>query len=504
MATETALPKTSAVGMPIREDRLLDLRSTPAVALIACSVVASMVCFLDASVVNVAVPAIGRDLQAGVSGLQWTLTSYLLTVASLLLLSGALSDRFGRGRLLAAGLCVMLVGSVLCALAPSIGALIVARVVQGAGAALVVPSSLALLNGTLRPEDRARGIGLWAGLATIGTTVGPYVGGWLVDVASWRAVFLLNLPLIAVALAVLRHVPETDDEPRPLSLDIGGAVLTVVGLGALIYALTQGPAAGWSSVKIVVPATIGIAALVALLPVERRLRAPMIRLSLFASHQFDAINAATILFYGALSAASYLVIVELQLRLGYSAAQAGAALIPESAVFLVIAPISGTLVSRRGPRWLMVAGILVVAGAFAWLAQAQPGSGYAQAILPGVLLWGLGIGLAVTPLTASVLAAVGDADLGEASAVNDAASRIGGVIAVAVVPALIGAAGGSLTHDLSHGYRTAMLVMVGLCVAAAAVTAAFVSDERVAGPRIVPHPVTNACALPVSTATEES
>jgi EmrB/QacA subfamily drug resistance transporter len=420
-------------------------------------------------------------------------------VAALLLLSGALADRFGRRRLLAVGLMVMLGGSVLCSVAPSVGALIGARIIQGLGASMVVPSSLALLNGTLRVSDRARGIGVWAGLATLGTTVGPYAGGWLVDHTSWRAVFLLNIPLIAGGLVVLGRVPASGTAPRPLSLDVGGALLAVVGLGALIYALIAGPGAGWLTARIVVAGVVGVACLAALVPVERRLRAPMIRLSLFRSRQFDAINATTVLFYGALSAAGYLLIIQCQLRLGYSATQAGAALIPESVVFLLIAPLSGALVSRLGPRWLMVVGILIVAAGFVWLSQAHPGDDYVSAILPGALLWGLGVGVAVTPLTAAVLAAVNDRDLGEASAINDAASRVGGVIAIAIVPALIGATGGTgLGHALAGGYEAAMIVMAGLCVGGALITALFVSDAaRADGPQLAPHPRTHGCALPV-------
>ncbi len=209
-----------------RRDSLVALRSGVGMALIAATVLASLIGSLNASVVNVAVLAIGRNLHAGVASLQWTLTSYLLAVAALLLLSGALADHFGRRRVLAAGLAVMLAASVACAAAPSVGMLVAARVVQGAGAALVVPSSLALLNGTLRPSDRARGIGIWAGLAALGTTVGPYAGGWLTDHVSWRAVFLLNPPLILAGLLVLRYVPETDKARRPLSLDVAGVLLT--------------------------------------------------------------------------------------------------------------------------------------------------------------------------------------------------------------------------------------------------------------------------------------
>jgi EmrB/QacA subfamily drug resistance transporter len=474
------------------------LRSATGTALIAATVLASMIAFLDAFVVQVAVPAIGRDLHAGVATLQWSVTGYLLTAAALLLVSGALADRFGRRRVMAGGLLVMLTGSTLCALAPSIGALIAGRVVQGVGAALVVPSSLALLNGTLRPADRARGIGVWAGLATIGTTVGPFAGGWLVDNASWRWVFLLNVPLIVAGLIVLRHVPENGDTRSTLSLDVLGGLLAVVGLAGVIYALTDGPAHGWASASVAIIAAIGVLALAALVPVERRVRAPMLRLSLFASRQFDAINGTTVLLYGALSAAGYLLVLQCQLQLGYSPTQAGAALIPESAVFLAVAPLSGALVARVGPRVLMVAGILAVAAAFAWLSAAEAGASYAGAILPGVLLYGLGLGLAVTPLTAAVLAAVADADLGEAAAVNDAAARVGALLAVALVPALIGATGGSsLGQALADGYRPAMLAAAALSVAAAIVTAIFVSDDRAPAPRLAPPAPHHACAPPI-------
>jgi EmrB/QacA subfamily drug resistance transporter len=478
---------------------LVALRSATGIALIAATVLASAVGSLDANVIKVAVPAIGQDLHASVATLQWTLTSYLLVVAALLLLSGALGDRFGRRRVLAVGLLVMLVSSVLCAVAPSAGALIGARVVQGIGGALVVPNSLALLNGTLRKSDRARGIGIWAAIETLATTVGPYVAGWLVDQGSWRAVFLLNLPLILAALLVLTQVPESSDARRALSLDVFGALLALIGLGGVIYALTAGPASGWLSLPVLIATAVGALSLAALVPVERRLRAPMLRLSLFVSRQFDAINVATVLLYGALGAASYILFLQFELRLGYSAAQAGAALIPESAVFLVIAPLSGALVSRVGPRRLMVSGILMVAAAFIWLSGAHSGGSYTTTILPPVLLWGLGIGVTVSPLTAAVLAAVDDADLGEASAVNDTAARLGGVIVVALVPVLIGASDGSgLGHALVRGYQPAMITLGAICVAAALVAAVFVSDDRrVAAGKPAPAPRDHGRGLPV-------
>jgi EmrB/QacA subfamily drug resistance transporter len=473
------------------------LRSPAGRALIAATVLASMVGFLDAYMINVAVPAIGRDLPASVSEVQWVLTGYLVTLAGLLLLAGALADHFGPRPVLITGLVIMLVASLGCAVAPTAPALIAARLVQGVGGALVVPSSLALLNGTLRGPDRARGIGIWAGISTLGTTLGPYGGGWLVDHATWRYVFLLNVPLIAAALWSLRRIPATAGERRPLSVDGVGVLLAICGLGGVIYALTAGPGSGWTTGRVLVPGLLGLACLAALVPVEQRRARPMLRTALFRSRPFNAINAATVLFYGALAAASYLVVLQCELRLGYSATAAGAALIPESAVFLVVSPLAGGLVARIGTRWPMAAGILVTAAGFAWLAAARPGEPYARAILPGVILWGLGIGLAVAPLTAGVLAAVDDSDLGEASAINDAASRVGGVVLIALVPALLGAGGtGGLAEPLAARYPFAMLTMAGLSVAAAVLTAVFVPGRRTGRPPAAPHPRLHACAAP--------
>ncbi|MEU8613994.1 MFS transporter [Actinoplanes sp. NPDC048791] len=476
---------------------LIPLRGARGTALIAATVLASMVGFLDAYMINVAVPAIGRDLNASVSELQWVLSGYLITVAALLLLAGALADHFGPRRILITGLLVMLVASLCCAVAPTPLTLILARLVQGVGGAFVVPSSLALLNGTLRGPDRARGIGIWAGISTLGTTLGPYGGGWLVDHTSWRYVFLLNLPLIAAALWVLRRVPPTASLRRPLSVDAVGALLAVIGLGGVIYALTAAPESGWTTGPVLASGLLGLVCLVALVPVEQRRHRPMLRTELFRSRPFSAINAATLLFYGALAAASYLVILQLELQLGYSATAAGAALIPESAVFLVVSPLVGGLVARVGTRWPMAAGLLFVAAGFGWLSAARPGDSYAQAILPGAILWGLGIGLAVAPLTAGVLAAVEDSDLGEASAINDAASRVGGVVLVALVPALLGAGGApGLAQPLAANYQSAMLVMAGLTVAAAALTALLVPSRRSTGQHAAPNPRLHTCAAP--------
>ena len=494
---------SDAVPSPVLDARAgpppqVRLRSAAGAALITATVLASAVGFLDASVVNVAVPAIGRDLRASVAALQWILTGYLVAVAALLLLSGALADRFGRRRVLALGLVVMLLASVLCAFAWSSTVLIGARVVQGVGGALVVPSSLAILNGTLRPPDRPRGIGLWAGLATIPATFGPYVGGWLVETASWRWVFLLNVPLASGALLALVRIPVDRIRGPLLSPDLAGAALAILGLGGIVYALTDAATHGWLTARALLPAVVGLVSLGGLVPVERRASSPMLRLPLFAIRQFTVINVTTVLVYGVLGAASYVTVLQFQLQLGYPPAAAGALLTPWSLVFLLLSPVSGVLVGRLGPRWLMSSGIALFAAGLAWLAGATEGSGYLVSILPGTLLWGVGLGLAVVPLTAAVLGAVGDEDLGEASAINDAAARIGGVIAVAVVPVLVGAVGGrSLAAALSTGYRPAMLTLAGVCATAAVIAAVFVADDRTQGPSLAPPPP-HGCAPAIS------
>ncbi len=502
-ASGSPLPWEGAQRRP-----LVSLRSGTGVALIAGTVLASMVAFFNASVVNVAVPAIGDALDASITGVQWVVTGYLLTAAALLLLAGVLIDHFGKRQILIVGLLVMLAASVVCAAAPTTGTLIAARLVQGIGAALVVPSGLSLLNGTLRVADRARGIGIWAGLATFGMTLGPYAGGWLVDNGSWRWLFLLNVPLVLAALSVLRHVPELDRSGRRLDLDVAGGALTVGGLGGVMYALIAGPTNGWLSPTVLVSGVIGAACLAVLVPIEARQRNPMLRLELFTSRQFDAINVVTLLLYGALAAAGYLFVLQAQLQLGYSAAAAGAALIPASIVFFVLSAVVGGLVARIGPRRLMFGGILAISGGIFWLSTIAAGDSYAEHMLPGALLWGLGLGLTVSPLTAGVLAAVSDDDLGEASAINDAAARVGGLLMVALVPALVGAGDDDLGQALAGGYQPAMLITGTLSLAAAVVTAVFVSDRPADPPRISPLPQIHSCPLParehVTTPSERS
>ncbi len=325
------------------------------------------------------------------------------------------------------------------------------------GAALVVPISLTLLNSTLLMADRARGIGAWpACQRSSPPSVPTSAAGWSIT-PPWRWVFLLPLPLIVVALAALRQLPAASAKRRSPSIDVVGALLLVFGLGGAVYALTEAPRSGWSSTRVLIAVAIGGLSFMLLVPFERR-RTPMVRLSLFESRQFVAVNAVTLLVYGALSASGFLFVILCQLKLGYTATQAGAAFIPAAGLFVALSPLSGALVARIGPRWPVVAGIVLVAGSLLWLAQARPGSGYLNAVLPGVVAQGVGLGMMVPPLTAAVLAAVHDHEVGAASAINDAAAKVGAVAAVALVPVLIGvSAGSSLADSLTDGYRTAMI-----------------------------------------------
>ena len=477
---------------------LVALRSAEGRALVAATALSSTVPFLGAYVVYVAVPAIGADLRSSAAGMQWVVTAYLLALAALILIAGMLVDHVGRRPVLRLGLLVSVVSSVLCAVAPTTEALVAARLLQGAGAALVVPSSLAMLNGTLRVADRARGIGLWAGLATLGTTFGPYAGGWLVDQASWRYVFVLNVPLALAALWALTRVPDVRSRRRRPSADVGGGLLSVVGLAAVVWALATGPARGWSDLGVLAAGAVGVLLLAALLPVERQQRDPLLPVPLLRSRQLGTINVATLLVFGAVAAASYLVVLQCQFQLGYSATAAGAALVPQSLVFLVLSPLVGSLVARTGARVLMVSGMVVTAGALLWLSAIGPGDRYVTAVLPGAVLWGIGLVLTVVPLTSAVLQAVEDGDLGAASALNDAAARVGAVLMVALVPALLGAGGQRLGDALAGGYQPAMAVLAALGLGAALVTRAFVEDAAgdVPVPVLVPPPSVHACPVP--------
>ncbi len=369
---------------------------------LAAAVLGSGVAFLDATVVNVALPAIGDDLDTGLSGLQWVLDGYLLTLGALMLLGGSLGDLFGRRRMFVAGLAAFSVASALCGLAPSTGFLVAARILQGVGGALLVPGSLAILSASFRPDDRSEAVGAWSGLAGVTTALGPFAGGWLVDTVSWRLVFLVNLPLAALAAALaLRYVPESRDPAAPRRPDLAGAALATVGLGGVVYALIERTGPGVAAAAIV-----GVAALVAFPLVERRKAQPLLPLAIFRSRQFVGANLTTLAVYAALSGALFFVALDLQLVLGYSALEAGAAMLPITLVLLVLSARAGRVAQRTGPRLPMTLGPVVAGLGLLLLSGMGPGDRYVSGILPGVVVLGLGMAATVAPLTSAVLAAV--------------------------------------------------------------------------------------------------
>jgi EmrB/QacA subfamily drug resistance transporter len=432
------------------------------------TVLGSGIAFLDTTVVNVALATIGEDLDAGIASLQWVVNAYTLTLSGFLLLGGSLGDHYGRRRVFVIGVVWFAVASLLCGLAPTDEALIAARALQGIGGALLTPGSLAIIEASFRREDRSPAIGAWSGLGGVTAAIGPFVGGWLVQAASWRFIFLINLPLAALVVwASLRHVPETRDPGATGRLDWTGAALAAAGLAGIVYALTDGPGQGWTSPRILVAGLVGLAALVAFVAWERRIRSPMLPLDIFTSRQFTAANVVTFVVYGALGGSLFLMPIQLQRVVGYSPLASGVALVPITVVLLLLSARAGRLAARIGPRLPMTLGPLLVAAGFALFTRIGPGAGYLVDILPASLVYGFGLTLTVAPLTATVLAAAPAEHAGIASAVNNDVARTAGLLAVAVLPVAAGISGaGALEPDrFADGFRTAMAIAAVLCAA---------------------------------------
>jgi len=431
------------------------------------TVLGSGIAFLDATVVNVALPTIGEDLHAGISGLQWVVNAYTLTLSGFLLLGGSLGDHYGRRRVFVIGVIWFAAASLLCGVAPSAEALVAARALQGIGGALLTPGSLAIIEASFRAEDRGPAIGAWSGLGGVTAAIGPFVGGWLVQAASWRWIFLINLPLaVLVVWVAQRHVPESRDPSVGRDLDYAGAALAAVGLAGVVYALTDGPGR-WTSAVILLAGGVGVAALVAFVLWERRSRHPMLPLDIFASRQFTAANLVTFVVYGALGGALFLMPIQLQRVVGFSPLAAGVALIPITVVMLLLSARAGRLSARIGPRLPMTLGPLLVAAGFVLYTRVGPGSTYLADVLPGMLVFASGLTLTVAPLTATVLAAAPAEHAGMASAVNNTVARAAGLLAVAILPVAAGISGaGALDPDrFDDGFRTAVLIAAVLCAA---------------------------------------
>jgi EmrB/QacA subfamily drug resistance transporter len=448
---------------------------------LVATVLGSGITMLDGTVVNVALPRMGADLGADFAGLQWVVTGYTLTLASFILLGGALGDRYGRRRVFSIGIAWFAVASALCAVAPSLGWLIAGRMLQGVGGALLAPGSLAIISATFDPDDRGRAVGAWSGLGGVTTAVGPFLGGWLVEAASWRWIFLLNLPLAAaVILITARHVPESRDESSPRRPDAAGALTAAIGLGALTYGLIG---------KVWPVAGVGLATLAVFVAVEARSRHPMLPLSTFSNPVFRAINVLTFVIYAALSMSLFFVALVLQQALGYSPLAAGAATFPITLIMLTLSAPSGALAQRIGPRIPLVAGPLIAGCGLALFTLIQPGRPYAASVLPALVVFALGLALIVSPLTATVLSSADPRHAGVVSGVNNAVARVAGLIAVASIPLLTGfdpyrrVAPGPLVS----GFHRVALVAAAACAAGAALAFSTLR-ERVPAPALAPAP----------------
>lgn len=413
---------------------------------------------LDGTVVNVALRTIGQDLEASLAQLQWINNGYLLTMASLILLGGSLGDRFGRRRVFLIGTIWFAGASALCGAAPTADALVVARLLQGVGAGLLAPGSLAMIQGAFVREDRAPAIGAWSGLGSIAAAVGPFLGGALIDLASWRLIFLVNAPLAAITVVLaIRHVPETRDDDPADRFDVAGAGLAMLALGGLTYALVQSSG---------LAAVVGVVAGGLFLLVEARVVEPMLPLGLFRSRAFSAANAMTLVVYAALGAVLFFLVLQLQTVAGYDPLAAGVATLPITVCMVLLASRGGRLGVRVGPRIPLTLGPLVMAGGTALLLRVDAETTYWIDVLPGLTCFGLGLALMVAPLTATVLAAAPDEDAGIASGVSNVVARTGTLLAVAALPPAVGLAGREYADPaaLDAAYGSAVLVCAGLLV----------------------------------------
>ena len=403
------------------------------------SILASFVAFLDSAIVNVALPAIQRDLGGGLAAQQWIVDAYLLTLGSLILIAGSLSDLLGRKKILTLGLWGFLVASVLCAVAPASGALVIFRALQGIAGALLVPSSLALIISTFSGPAQGKAIGSWTAWTGISFVLGPLVGGILVDQASWRWIFAINVLPIAITLYLLRGVTAAEDSKPGASVDFIGATVCALSLGGMVYALIEQPHYGWSNPLIYLPLAAGVVLFGLFLLYEKQTKHPMLPLSLFRNHNFSVGNVATLSVYAGLTASFFLLVVFLQQVAGYSALAAGMAGVPVTLILFLLSPKTGALAGKYGPRLFMGFGPIVAGAGFLMMLRLGMHVEYWTQLFPPIILFGVGLAITVAPLTSAILGDVTPSQAGIASAVNNAVARIAGLIAVAAVGAVVAA-----------------------------------------------------------------
>jgi EmrB/QacA subfamily drug resistance transporter len=408
------------------------------------AILGSGVVTIDGSIVNVALPAIERDLGGGLSAQQWVSNAYLLALGSLILIGGSLGDIYGERRIFAAGVAAFGLLSVACAAAPTIGALIAARALQGAAGALVAPSSLAIIVAAFSARERAAAIGSWTAWGGIAAIVGPLIGGWIVDQVSWRWIFALNVPLVLATLALILVAVPRSTGARGRHVDFLGAGLCALGLGGVVFALIEQPHYGWGSPRIAIPMVVGVVAFVTFLVHERRTPEPMLPLGLFARRNFAVGNAETLAVYAGLSILFFFLVIFLQQVAGYSALRSGLTTLPVTVVMFVLSRRFGALADRHGPRLLMGVGPLIAAAGILLLLRTDMQTSYTTDLLPALLIFSVGLSMTVAPLTATVLADADESDAGIASAVNNAVARVAGLVGVSVIGVVVG---GTLVGD---------------------------------------------------------
>jgi EmrB/QacA subfamily drug resistance transporter len=449
----------------LTETPTLRLASPKGRLVVAVTVLGSGIAFLDGTVVNVAVPAIGRELHTDFGTLQWVVDAFLLTLGSLVLLGGSLGDTLGRSRVFLAGTVGFGIASTICGLAPDGLTLVLARGVQGVTAALLVPSSLAILSATFEGKDRGQAIGLWGGLTGVPIAIGPFAGGLLVDHGGWRFVFFINVPVVVVtALLGWRFLPRIPGSGRLRDVDLAGAALCTAGLGLAVWALIEGPRPGASAAATTLALAGAAVCLIAFVVLELRRRRPMLPLGLFRHRDFAIANLMTLAVYGALGGALFLVVLELQDVMGYTALAAGASMAPAVLMLLLLSPLMGRLVVSTGPRVLLGVGPLVAGAGLLLFTMVQPGASFLRGVLPGAVVFGLGMSIVVAPLTTTVMSSVPQANAGVASGVNNAVARLAGLIAVAALPLAAGLGGVDPTGQaFTDGFHRAMVISAVLC-----------------------------------------
>jgi EmrB/QacA subfamily drug resistance transporter len=453
---------------------------------VAATVLGSGAVFLEGTVTTVALPAIGRDFELGLAGLQWLVNAYMLPLSALILLGGSLGDRYGRRQVFITGLIGFAAASGLCMVAPDFRTLVACRLLQGIFGALLVPNSLAILDTLFTEEDRSAAIGQWAGWSGISTALGPLVGGWLADALSWRWVFACVVPFaLAAAWIATRKVPA--EEPSGTGrVDYAGAVLVTLGLAGVTAALLAGSGLGRTGA--LAAGGGGLVLLAGFVMLEHRVHAPLLQLDLFRSRQFAGANLVTLLVYAALGGFFFLFVLMLQDSLGYSALASGAALLPVNLLMLIISPVAGRWSARVGARLPMTVGAVLAAGGLLLLSSVGSGSAYVQGLVPGLALFGVGLATLVAPLTAAVMGAVPEEQVGVASAVNNATARLAGLLGTAVLPLAAGLGGLSELRGsaLADGVGAALRISAGLCLAGAVV--AFLTIRATATVEAISHP----------------